>query len=78
MRPRHKAAENVEDTMREAIATVASMRPRHKAAENTLAGMRTLAGYHLASMRPRHKAAENIIYRDDTIAHIQSFNEAAA
>ena len=59
MRPRHKAAENVDlDVRPTAVVLVASMRPRHKAAENP-ASRRTLTMTEQASMRPRHKAAEN-------------------
>ena len=34
MRPRHKAAENVAEAVKERHDKGASMRPRHKAAEN--------------------------------------------
>ena len=34
MRPRHKAAENVDDLVEILLTAASSMRPRHKAAEN--------------------------------------------
>ena len=58
MRPRHKAAENLQPGRHVAVVRPASMRPRHKAAENGHRAAGAVPG-PAASMRPRHKAAEN-------------------
>ena len=77
MRPRHKAAENLEERGKDARGGTASMRPRHKAAENPDQGAAP-AGPHVASMRPRHKAAENGSRRRRGAVGVDCFNEAAA
>ena len=77
MRPRHKAAENVNFGNFEVDLESASMRPRHKAAENVRLTP-TEPGAVPASMRPRHKAAENREVSKINDPNGQSFNEAAA
>ena len=77
MRPRHKAAENVERSREDPEQRLASMRPRHKAAENTDRGREKKWGRN-ASMRPRHKAAENRSTMRTCCTRRRCFNEAAA